>query len=376
MAAGSPEVLDGLDDADLVAFASSLLGLWPRLEAARLRVLAAVEARHAYRVDGARDPVSWLAWKGESRRGTARREIELAATLSAMPAVSAALADGSLSTAKAAELGRVRGADPDQQAQLVETAKGLTVEEVGRQVDRWQIEHAEGPAEVPGALRITPTPGGGRLEATLDTEALEWVQVAIDTAADALGLTGLPWEQRRAHGLVAVCRHYLDHADLPLRRQGRPTVVVTVEVEHLATASGGSARLDSGAYVSGAVAQRLACDAGIVRMVTDPDSQPLDVGRRTRTISPSQARAVIHRDRHCRYLGCTAPPWACDVHHLDHWASGGRTDLNRLGLLCWHHHHLVHRRQAIDDLVDLGDGRLQLQPRRPSRRRTEAPHAA
>ena len=359
----SSDALDGLDDRALVALATSLLGWWPRLDAARLRVLAAVEARQAFRVDGARDAASWLAWKGAERRGRARTEIELAATVAAMPAVDRALGDGTLSRAKAYELARARAADPDEQAQLVEAAKTMTVEDVARRVDRWHHEQGT-PPEIEPSVAITSHPGGGRLEATLDTEGFEWVKVAIDTAADTLGLRELPWNERRAHGLVAVCRHYLDHADVPVRRQGRPTVVVTLDASALASDAGRPARLDSGAYLTGGAARALACDASIVRMITDPASQPLDVGRATRSISPAQARAVIHRDRHCRYSGCAAPPWACDVHHLDPWWCGGRTDLARLGLLCWHHHHLVHRQERTHALVDQGDGRLQLERRR------------
>jgi hypothetical protein len=360
------DALDELDEAALTCLASALLAWWPRLDAARLRVLAAVETRQAFKVDGARDAASWLAWKGAERRGRARSEIELAASVAAMPAVDQALGEGTLSRAKAAELARARSADPDQQAELVADAKTMTVEDVARRVDRWQHEHGSPPTVEP-RLAITPRPGGGQLEATLDAEGLEWVMVAVDTAAETLGLRELSREQRRAQGLVAVCRHFLDHAKVPVRRQGRPTVVVTLDVETLATGAGRPARLDSGAYVTGEAARKLACDAAVVRILTDPASQPLDVGRATRSVSPAQARAVVHRDRHCRYSGCSAPAWACDVHHLDPWWSGGRTDLGRLGLLCWHHHHLVHRHEATHELVDQGDHRLSLELRRRER---------
>jgi hypothetical protein len=90
----------------------------------------------------------------------------------------------------------------------------------------------------------------------------------------------------------------------------------------------------------------------------------LDMGRKVRTVTPTQARAVIHRDRHCRFEGCTAPPWAGEVHHLVHWANGGPTDLACLALLCWHHHGLVHRYADTHDLVDRGDGRLHLERQR------------
>ena len=353
-----------LDDAELAALAGALLEVWPRLEAARLRVLAALGEREAYREDGARDAVSWLAWRGGERRSVARQELELAAAVVAMPVVETGLAAGVLSKAKAAELGRAAGADAIEQSALVAAAMGQTVEEVARAVDRWELEHRTTAAEPPMSLRFTPTAAGTRVDATLDTEGAEWVQVAVDAAADQLGLRELPWAERRAKGLVAVCRHFLDHADVPTRRHGRPTVVVTVELDALAARTGGSARLDSGAYLRGDAARRLACDAGVVRLLTDPDSMPLDVGRLTRSIAPAQARAVIHRDQHCRYEGCHSPPWACEIHHLDHWSRGGRTDVERLGLLCWHHHHLTHLQEATHELDDVGEGRLRLQPRR------------
>ena len=364
--------LGELDDAELAALAGALLQVWPRLEAARLRLLAAVGEREAYREDGARDAVSWLAWRGGERRSAARQELELAERVAGMPAVRAGLADGRLSRAKALELGRAAGADADEESALVAAATGQTVEEVARAVDRWQLEHGTTADEPVLSLRFTPTGAGTRMEATLDTEGAEWVQVAVDAAADKLGLRELPWAERRARGLVAVCRHFLDHADVPTRRQGRPTVVVTIGLDALAARTGGSARLDSGAHLRGDAARRLACDAGVVRLLTDPDSMPLDVGRLTRSVSPAQARAVIHRDQHCRYEGCHSPPWACEVHHLDHWSHGGRTDLQRLGLLCWHHHHLTHRQEATHELVDAGEGRLRLEPRRRPRARPDA----
>src|SRR5262249_53649374 len=251
---------------------------------------------------------------------------------------------GALSKAKAAELARVSDATNEEQAALVETAKASSVEQLARAVDRWQIEHEAKAARVEQSLLITPAPGGGRVEAQLDTEGLEWVQVAVDAAAEQLGLRELPWAQRRAKGLVAACRYFVEHADIPSTRVGRPTVVVTMDIETLAAATGGTARLDSGAYVRGEVARQLACDAGVVRMITDSTSMALDVGRRTRVPNPAQCRAVIERDRHCTYPGCSAPPWACEIHHVDHWVrDNGRTDLDRLTLLCWYHHSLHHK---------------------------------
>jgi HNH endonuclease len=70
-------------------------------------------------------------------------------------------------------------------------------------------------------------------------------------------------------------------------------------------------------------------------------SQPLDIGRTTRTIPAHLRAAVIPRDRHCQFPGCTQPASVCDVHHLIHWAHGGPTSLHNLALYCRFHHLIV-----------------------------------
>jgi len=60
---------------------------------------------------------------------------------------------------------------------------------------------------------------------------------------------------------------------------------------------------------------------------------------------PSSAicRAARERDGcRCRFPGCESR--RIDLHHIQHWASGGRTDLENLISLCPYHHKLVHDR--------------------------------
>ncbi|MCA1735916.1 MAG: HNH endonuclease [Actinobacteria bacterium] len=59
-------------------------------------------------------------------------------------------------------------------------------------------------------------------------------------------------------------------------------------------------------------------DCVISRVFFGADSQPLDIGRASRVIPPSLARAVIARDRHCQHPGCGRPARWCDIHHLIH----------------------------------------------------------
>ena len=73
-------------------------------------------------------------------------------------------------------------------------------------------------------------------------------------------------------------------------------------------------------------------------------SQPLDIGRSTRTVPPHLRKAVIQRDQHCQFPGCHQPPARCDAHHLIHWSQGGPTSLGNLRLLCkFHHLVVIHR---------------------------------
>ena len=95
-----------------------------------------------------------------------------------------------------------------------------------------------------------------------------------------------------------------------------------------------------GIHISAETARRLACDAATVRMQHGPGGEIIDVGRRTRTISPALRRALNARDRQCRFPGCRNR--RCDAHHLRHWAHGGATALDNLVLLCRRHHRAVH----------------------------------
>ena len=109
-----------------------------------------------------------------------------------------------------------------------------------------------------------------------------------------------------------------------------------------AKAAGRQTVLDEagGIHVSAETARRMACDAATVTMHHGPGGEILDVGRRTRTISPALRRALAARDRQCRFPGCGNA--RCDGHHLEHWADGGRTALDNLVLLCRRHHRAVH----------------------------------
>jgi len=117
---------------------------------------------------------------------------------------------------------------------------------------------------------------------------------------------------------------------------------VTVSAETLAGASGApAAEIEGIPPVAMRTVERLACDGTFRRVVLGPKSQVIDVGRKSRVVSPAARRAVVARDQGA----CQWP--ACDrdgkhVHHLKHWARGGTTDLPNQALVCYWHHRMLH----------------------------------
>jgi hypothetical protein len=88
-------------------------------------------------------------------------------------------------------------------------------------------------------------------------------------------------------------------------------------------------------------ARRLSCDCSLVGIVEDEDGEPLDIGRKTRSLSPALQRALKSRDGGCRFPGCDRTRFT-EGHHIEHWACGGETKLSNLVTLCTFHHRLVH----------------------------------
>ena len=88
--------------------------------------------------------------------------------------------------------------------------------------------------------------------------------------------------------------------------------------------------------------RRLACDADLIPVALGTRSEVLDVGRTHRLVTAPLWRALVCRDQHCAFPGCTRPPVMCHAHHITHWADRGETKLENLVLLCGQHHRVIH----------------------------------
>ena len=110
--------------------------------------------------------------------------------------------------------------------------------------------------------------------------------------------------------------------------------------------------LDDGTVVPPSELERLMCDCEITRLVLDADGVPLDVGQTQRTYTKELRRAILTRDGHCQWPGCTTRASWCEVHHIHEWVDGGETTLSNLVMLCKVHHRQIH---STDWIVRIRD---------------------
>ena len=112
--------------------------------------------------------------------------------------------------------------------------------------------------------------------------------------------------------------------------------LITVHIDQAALAEG---KGRSGLPVESV--KRLCCDGNTITIVENANGEPLNIGRKSRTIPTAIKRALHARDKHCRFPGCQNSRFV-DAHHIQHWSAGGETSLDNLLLLCGKHHRLVH----------------------------------
>src|SRR6266508_2551894 len=203
-------------------------------------------------------------------------------------------------------------------------------------------------------LWLTPTrvghASGVRFGGFLANANAELFRTLIDAAAKprrtpAGELDPRTLGQRRADALTVLLHAAAaTGGGIPAHGGIKPHVAVTIALADLIEA-GRAATGDPtfGDGLSAAAVRALACDAGIIPVVLGSQSEPLDVGREHRFVTPAIRRALIARDGGCVIPGCDAPPGHCDAHHLTHWVDGGATAVDTLALFCKPHHRAIHK---------------------------------
>jgi hypothetical protein len=336
------ELPDDLAAHEMVA----LFGAYDKLAAQLCSALERVDPA----ADGAVTLAQWLRTCTRRSSTEAAAFVKRATRLRACPEVAAAWVDGRLATAQADAVvhhvnDRTQAIFGEHEAALVPSLAGLSVRHTEMAMRRW--------AAYADALVDTPPPepsdrsvhvsfgsdGWGELSGRLDPAGFHVVVAALAaaTTADVEGEPVRTRGQRAADALVAVSRHFLDHADTAATSRGsRPDVTVVVTLDDLAQRTGQT--MDAELLDPVTIASLL-CDAGVHRVVTDGRSIILDAGRTTRTVSHHLFSALAVRDGGCRFPGCDRPLSWCEAHHVVPWQHGGATDPSNLVALCWRHHH-------------------------------------
>src|SRR4051812_23499052 len=339
-----------LSDAALAAELLALRAQMDRLEAVFARLADAAHQRGVGAQDGAASTAAWLRWQAGMREGEARAAIETgAACRNLLTETGDAWRDGAISAGAARSIIAARVDGHDEALQAVE-AKLL---DLARRGDHRSLRRAC--AHFRKCALADGTEPGARnglhvshaydavtvLSGELEDLGAETVLTAIHAYTDAPSTDDQrTTSQRRAAALVRICEVALAH----IGDARRPVAQVSVVVDW-PTLIGGDGRHDGGftGPIHRSDVDRLLCDCHIARIVTGPNSLPLDAGRARRTAPPAIRRAVVARDGGCRFPGCDRPPGWCDAHHVQHWIDGGPTSLANLVLLCDRHHHVVHQ---------------------------------
>jgi hypothetical protein len=358
-----PAELDELADLPLSAIEREIETLAADINAAMCRwllLVAEFDRRGGHEAFGQTCSATWLAWRCSVSPRAAREQLRVARALRELPRIRRAFAAGRLSYSKVRALTRV--AEREMEQELVDLALEATAAQLERLLRGYrravaddaharqqERRHLSTQWDEDGSLTIR-----GSLpaeEGALFLKALEAArEAAAATAADeaATGEEGGERERPRissADAVVAMAESALASGVSARPGGERHQVVVHIDADAIAASGAEDDAAATGELLDGLplpaeAARRLACDASVVALV-ERDGEPLSVGRKTRSIPPSIARALRRRDRGCRFPGCGRDQFV-DAHHIRHWAHGGETALTNLVQLCRHHHRLLH----------------------------------
>jgi hypothetical protein len=147
--------------------------------------------------------------------------------------------------------------------------------------------------------------------------------------------------QRNHDALKAMGRSALASGELGQHNGLPATIIVTATLQDLQSAAGVGVTA-GGTLLPMRDVIRLASQSNHYLVVYDKHTrEPLYCGRAKRLATRGQ-RIVLHAlDRGCTRPGCTAPGYWSQVHHVEGWANGGRTDITSETLACGPDNRLV-----------------------------------
>lgn len=311
----------------------------------------------------------WLNWRCGVGMTAAREQVRVARRLLELSIVREEFAAGRLSYSKVRAITRV--ATPEIEAGLVRMAQSATAAQMERacralrrtqdlEAAEEELAEAEALAQERRSMSWSHRDDGiVAFKILLPVEDAESLIRAVTEATEPAP-PGRPEgegiDQRRADASVEIAGAYLAPSDRPEAGQGSPELVVHVDASaaaELARRAERSAepddldpvpwpvRTSGGAHLSFAALERLMCECGTRMVARLPDGTELDAAPHRRLPSPAMRRALLARDRHCRFPGCDRRS-RLRAHHIVWWSRNGPTVMENLLMLCPKHHRAVH----------------------------------
>ena len=286
----------------------------------------------------------WLHYRCDLSMNAAREKVRVAHALKTLPDVAAAFARGKLSYSKVRAMTRV--ASTHNEEDLLSFAVKTTtarLEERCRELRCGAVDSLGGAqrAFANRSLRVVRNAERGTMSITVElpVETGELVEKALDKARDdsmsKAEFIDESWSARQADAMVAMASSYLS-GNVGSKHNSSDDYLVTIHVDQSALANG-----NGRSHLPIESVKRLCCDGHAVVLGENENGEPMNIGRKTRTVPTAIKRALMARDKSCAFPGCHHTRFV-DAHHIQHWSAGGETSLDNLMLLCSQHHKLVH----------------------------------
>jgi hypothetical protein len=354
--------------ATLAALEAQITELAGQLNAAEYRwllLIAEFDRLEGWSDGRLRSCAHWLNFKCGLNLGAAREKVRVAHALAGLPKIAAAMARGELSYSKVRAVSRVACAATEETFLMIalhgtahhveQLVRGYRQAQQAAELSREAQQHVNRGVSYEyaedGSLVLK-----ARLPAVAGALVIQALKAAVERIpAKEICATGvqeqpIPYTSRCADALACMAESFLAGSgssaasSSPASTADRYQVIVHVDAESLRQHSDGRCEIEQGPSIPIQTARRVACDASLLSVLENEHGEPLDVGRKTRSIPPAIRRALRSRDAGCRFPGCTHERYV-DAHHIEHWADGGETKLSNLVTLCRLHHRLVHEGQ-------------------------------
>lgn len=363
----SKRTIDQLEE-DIVTFA----GRMNQAEYEFLVLIREFDLRHGWRAYHFNNCSEWIDMKCGISYDTAREKVRVAHALMDLPETSSAFSNGKLSYSKARALTRL--ATPQNEADLLEYALPATARQVENHCrelrNAQRKESTEDVNRIHKRRYLTRTyhnDGSMTINVEVTREVGDLIMKALECAMEQQinpkaqnaeedeqenteqSHDKEPPQQnessllaRQADALAHIAQTYLSGGDnKPTTSASHYQVMVHVDEAALREQTTETTPSNAKSDLPIETVRRLCCDGGLVPITKDAKGNPLNVGRKHRVVQPALKRALLARDKCCRFPGCTHNKWL-DAHHVMHWDDGGETSLSNTILLCSTHHRALH----------------------------------